>query len=82
MYDRLRGELLEEREFPDRSEALKARFAAEREGRPGHIEIVALNADSPEAMRRTHARYFQSAGELTRGGSMMWARVRRRSALP
>ena len=66
VFDRLRGVLLEEREFDDRSEALKARFAAEREGRPAHIEIVVLNADSPEAIRRTHARYFQSASEMAR----------------
>jgi hypothetical protein len=79
VYDRLLGELIEEREFADRSEALKARFAAERAGRPGHIEIVVLNADSPEAIRRTHARYFQSVEELARGGSMVWARARRRA---
>jgi hypothetical protein len=79
VYDRLRGELLEEREFSDRSEALKARFAAERAGRPDHIEIVVLHADSPETIRRTHARYFQSFGEIVRGSSMVWERALRRA---
>jgi hypothetical protein len=67
IYDRRRGELLEEREFSDRSEALQARFAAEREGRPSHVEIVVLNADSAETIRRTHSRYFKSLGEMARG---------------
>ncbi len=67
IFDRLRGELLEEREFSDGSEALQARFAAEREGRPDNIEIVVLSADSAETIRRTHSRYFQSLGEMARG---------------
>ena len=67
IYDRRKGELLEEREFSERSEAMRARFAAEREGRPDHVEIVVLNADSAETNRRTHSRYFMSLGEMARG---------------
>ncbi|MBL7256071.1 hypothetical protein [Paractinoplanes lichenicola] len=67
IFDRLHGELLEEREFLDGDEALEARFAAEREGRPSHVEIVVLSADSREDIRRTHSRYFMSLGEIARG---------------
>ena len=66
IFDRVRGELLDQREFSDGSEALKARFAAERQGWPGHVEIVVLSADSVETIRRTHSRYFMSLGEMAR----------------
>jgi hypothetical protein len=64
---------LVEREFDDRSAALKARFRAEREGvwegerLPTDVEIVVLGAESAEALRRTHGRYFFTVGELLRG---------------
>lgn len=72
IYDRIRGELLVEKEFDDSSSALKARFRAEREkvweGRSlsADMEIVVLGAESAEAIRRTHARYFYTVSELAR----------------
>jgi hypothetical protein len=68
VYDRARGKLLEEREFADRAAALKARFQLERRHLGDRdIEIVVLGAESAEAIRRTHTRYFQTAAEMTRG---------------
>ena len=68
IYDRPRGKLLLEKEFTDRSTALHARFQAEREGvaRDG-VEVVVLSADSAEAIRLTHGRYFKTIGQLARG---------------
>jgi hypothetical protein len=67
VYDRARGVLLEEREFSDNGAALKERFRLEREhDRNKDIEIVVLEADSAEVIRRSHARYFQTAAELAR----------------
>ena len=68
VFDRARGEVLQEREFPDGPSALDARFQIEREQkRDDDIEIVVLDAESPEALRRTHARYFETPAELLRG---------------
>ncbi|BCJ52210.1 hypothetical protein Asp14428_36850 [Actinoplanes sp. NBRC 14428] len=67
IFDRVRGEVLREEEFLDRATALKARFKAERAGNLSKdIEVVILGADSADALRRTHARYFRTAGELAR----------------
>ncbi|MEV4638132.1 hypothetical protein AB0J80_12355 [Actinoplanes sp. NPDC049548] len=69
VFDRVRGELLREEEFLDRAGALKARFAIERsEGLSADVEVVILGAESLEALRRTHARYFQTVGQLARSG--------------
>jgi hypothetical protein len=67
VYDRALGKLLVEQEFSDRAAALRARFELERRhlGQK-NIEIVVLGADSAEAIRRTHARYFRTAAELAR----------------
>jgi hypothetical protein len=70
VFDRRRGALLEEKEFTDRPSALKARFQAERKGHSSDVEIVVLGADSPDALRRTHARYFQTMRELARSESL------------
>jgi hypothetical protein len=70
VYDRRRGALLEEKEFTDRHSAMKARFQAERKGLPPDVEVVVLGADSPDALRRTHARYFQTLSELARSESL------------
>jgi hypothetical protein len=67
VYDRARGKLLEEREFSDRAAALRARFQLERQHLGDKdIEIVVLGAESAEAIRRTHGRYFRTASELMR----------------
>lgn len=65
VYDRDAGRLIRQQQFDADSEALQARFDAEREfrGRP-EVEIVALTADSEEDLRRTHARYFLDLGQL------------------
>jgi hypothetical protein len=65
VFDRIQGRVLSERRFTDHRKALEERFRAERLHRanPG-IEVVVLTAESKEALRRTHARYFQSVSEL------------------
>ena len=70
VYERSSGELIAEQEFDDGAEALSARFRVEREGqwegRPlsRDVEIVVLGADSAQTLRRTHARYFMTIGEM------------------
>jgi hypothetical protein len=67
VYDRARGQLLVEQEFSDRAAALEERFRLEREHvHHKNIEIVVLGADSAEAIRRSHARYFRTLAELAR----------------
>ena len=65
VYDRDAGQLLRQQVFADGPEAMQARFRAESEfaGRR-EIEIVALDAESDEELRRTHGRYFLSLAEL------------------
>jgi hypothetical protein len=65
VFDRARGEVLREQAFDDAQEALNERFRTEREhARADDIEVVVLTAESPEALRRTHARYFLTLSEL------------------
>ena len=46
-------------------EAIRARFAAEREHRgESDIEVAVLGSDSIDTLIRTHSRYFKSAREL------------------
>ena len=68
VFDRRSGEVVDEAVYSDRHEALRARFAAERKYRdePG-IEVVVLAADSVDAMKRTHARYFAPLRALFEG---------------
>ena len=67
IYDRRRGELLLEKEFIDHATALKARFQAEGEGvARGGVEVVVLGAESADALRRTHGRYFKTIGQLAK----------------
>jgi hypothetical protein len=65
VYDRDAGELLRQARFGTSADAMQARFDAEKEfrGRP-EIEVVALVAESEEALRRTHARYFLNLAAL------------------
>lgn len=65
VFDRPRGRLLREQPYDDSRTALVERFAAERmhRGDPG-IEVVVLTAESKDALRRTHARYFHSVSDL------------------
>jgi hypothetical protein len=65
VYDRDAGELVRQRCFGTSADAMRARFAAEAEfrGQP-EIEVVALVAESEDALRRTHARYFLDLAAL------------------
>ncbi len=65
VYDRAAGQLVRNEIFAHGSEAMQARFRAESEfaGRR-EIEIVAVDAESEEELRRTHGRYFLSLTEL------------------
>lgn len=65
VYDRDAGRLLRKERYDARSEALRARFEAEREfANQPEVEIVALAAESEEDLRQTHGRYFLGLEEL------------------
>ena len=54
-------------EFPEgcSREAIRQRFAAEREHRGDpDIEVVVLGSSSREELEQTHSRYFRSAREI------------------
>lgn len=65
VFDRAHGRLLREQSFQDHRQALIERFRAERMQRDNpDIEVVVLSAQSREALRLTHSRYFQSISDL------------------
>jgi hypothetical protein len=65
VYDRDAGQLMRQMRFETSAEAMQARFAAETEFRgQSEIEVVALVAESEDALRRTHARYFLDLAAL------------------
>lgn len=65
VYDRSKGQVLRHKLFPDRNDALAARFAAEREHTgEENIEVVVLGARSWADVKRTHGRYFKDLGQL------------------
>lgn len=70
VYDRGRGALLRLDKIADQQTALKQRFTLERkyEGN-SDIEVVVLVAESEQALRETHARYFTTFGDLMRSMS-------------
>lgn len=65
VYDRTAGRLLDMREFSEaqRTEAAAERIARElaERGRPD-IEVVLLGAESLDALKKTHSRYFGIPG--------------------
>ena len=65
VYDRSLGKRLELRQFgTKRAVALVERFSLEESYRDNpDIEIVVLGADSLEALKKTHGRYFKSLRE-------------------
>lgn len=65
IYNRNAGQLVRQEVYETSADAMHARFAAETEfaGKP-EIEIVALVAESEEAARVTHGRYFLGLTEL------------------
>jgi hypothetical protein len=65
VFDRSKALVLRHKRYSDRNEALEARFAAEREHRDEpDIEVVVLGAQSWEALKRTHGRYFKGFDQL------------------
>ena len=65
IYDRSKGDLVEKREFDDRHQALRERFSREvRWHSRREYEVVVLGAESEEALRHTHGRYFSDVDEL------------------
>ncbi len=67
VYDRQSGKLLDQQEYcpGDRAKALADRAARELalRGRP-NVEVVVLYAESLDALKRTHSRYFKTLAEL------------------
>ena len=67
-YDRSEGNIVEFRRFDNsqRAEAQHARLKTELElNRQGlRHEVVLIDAESEEMLRKTHGRYFESAREL------------------
>ena len=66
VYAKRSGRLLRCKEFSDGQEALRRRFTAERvyAGNPD-LEIVVLGADSLDALKVTHSRYFARGVPVT-----------------
>jgi hypothetical protein len=67
-YDRARGEVIKLETFLDseRSAADEARLEIEVRLNRDEVdrEVVILEAESEEALRRTHRRYFETLSEL------------------
>lgn len=65
VYNRRTGQIIRRSLFQDAGSALTARFEAEREFREEtDFEIVTLGAESLDAIKLTHARYFKGVQEL------------------
>ncbi len=81
VFDRQEGRLLNLEEFPTSSAALQARFDTEKlHRREPAVEVVVLTAPTKADLRRTHARYFTSVGQLARNGLDRVAKVQRTAA--
>lgn len=66
VYNRRTGENTVQ-EFPDGRgrEAIRKRFEVERKHRgDSDIEVVVLVSSSRDELKKTHSRYFRSAGEI------------------
>ena len=65
VFDRSKSAVLRCESFSIRKDALQARFDAEHDlGHNSDIEVVVLGANSPEALTRTHSRYFRRLSQL------------------
>jgi hypothetical protein len=62
-YDRRAGRTVSESVHVDRAEAVRARSLVQAAS-PRGTEVVILGATSKEALHKTHARYYESAGKL------------------
>jgi hypothetical protein len=67
-YDRKSGKLVSFRQFDDTQQAREARLELELELNRQKVEreIVLLEAEDENAIRRTHRRYFDDLPELLR----------------
>ena len=65
-YDRSLGDLVELRAFSDSDAAEEARLERELDllRRGSEREIVVLDAESKNALRKTHCRYFETLSSL------------------
>ena len=62
VYNRLTGEVTVER-FSDAVSAMKARLKKESEV-GDDVEVVVLGSESPEKLRETHSRYFNTQSQI------------------
>lgn len=69
VYDRSRGQIVSMTTHPAnaRQQVDEARLECELRLRreAGRHEVVVLEADDEDALRKTHARYFKTAGALS-----------------
>lgn len=67
VYDRARGEIREEHEYPaaeaDRAWATRAQLVSDTIVDP-NVEVVLLRAKSRADLVKTHARYFKSVKDI------------------
>lgn len=76
VYNRRRGRIIRHNAYRTAELALTARFDAEREFRDEpDVEIVVLGAESWDALRRTHSRYFKGVQELAESALERQART-------
>jgi hypothetical protein len=68
-YDRLVGKLLKFERFSDdqRGHAETTRLNLELSGLSPSTEVVLLEADDEDTLRRTHRRYFETASAIIGG---------------
>ncbi|MGH8918140.1 MAG: hypothetical protein ACRD0H_07355, partial [Actinomycetes bacterium] len=74
VFDRKSSTIVEMRQFDDARAALAARLDAEASysDRPS-VEVVVLNAESKDAPRRTHLRYFEKFNDIAAQALNRWA---------
>ena len=65
-YDRNQGRIISMESFGDseRAAAQEARLALELELNGANDEVVLLDAEAEEDLRKTHRRYFEALSEL------------------
>jgi hypothetical protein len=67
-YDRAHGVLVTIREFPDEERGIAAEAKLDLEisllGCDGAFEVVLLEAESKDALKKTHGRYFNTLEQL------------------
>lgn len=71
VYDRKTGKItnLQEYDEGEHRRALEDRFNVEASTRNDDLEVVVLRADSLEALKQTHGRYFKTPRQLIEDAS-------------